>query len=122
MANGKDEKGEAGRPLPERGVSTPVDAHYGPVRITKSGRVDGRSRRRTNRFFKVTWVLQPRTHALLDAIVERDGFPSYAVLLEVMLTAYMKQYGAIDESQLPTDAELMTKYLEQRDLDDGKQG
>lgn len=122
MTKGKGNDDEGRGPRPEGGASTPGDAHYGPVRITKDGRVDGRSRRRTYRFFKITWILQPRTRALLDAIMERDGFPSYAVLLEVMLTAYMKLHGEIDKRQLPSDAELMEKYLEQRDLDDGKQG
>jgi hypothetical protein len=92
---------------------------YGDVRRTKSGRPDGRSKgKRKYRVVQMQLRLRLRVLAMVDLIVERHEHPSRVELFEVMLQAYLEKYGAIDESLLPSDEELVDDYLEEQDNDD----
>ena len=56
--------------------------------------------------------LQLRCMAVVEAVMMRDGHHHRTVLFEEMLQAYLEKFGAIDQSQIPSDDVLADKYLE----------
>ena len=55
---------------------------------------------------------------MIDAIMERDGVPSYVVLFEQFAFAYLEKEGDIDWSKLPSDNSLVEQIERKRDEDD----
>lgn len=114
-----DEEEERRRQAKERARLAPEDRIHGQVRVTKSGIPDRRSKgKRKYRVVQFPLRLRLRVRAMIDHIVERDDHPSNVELFEVMLDAYLEKYGRIPEHAIPTDDELVEKFLEQQDKDD----
>jgi len=121
MHGRNDEEEERKRQERERNRLSPSDRLYGRgPRITASGFEDRRSKRRTGRVVPLPLRLQPRVRAIVDAIIDRDEHPSAVVFFEVLLDMYQQQMGAIDQSLLPSDEELIRRYLKGQDDNDGK--
>lgn len=87
---------------------------------TASGFDDLRSNRRTGRVVQLPIRTHPRVKAMIDAILVRDQHPSLVALFEEMLAAYMQVHGAIDQSKLPSDEELVRRLEQERDKRDGE--
>lgn len=116
-----DVKEERQRQARERARLAPEDQLYGDVRRTRSGRPDARSKeKRRYRVVQMQLRLRLRVRAMLDRIMERDGHPSRVVLFEEMLQAYLEKFGQIDQSELPSDAELVEAYLDEQDERDAE--
>ena len=116
-----DEEAERKRQQREREKMSLTDRLFGkPPRTTAGGFDDMRSKRRTGRVVQLPIRLHPRVRAIVGAIMERDQHPSLVVLFEEMLAAYMKIHGAIDQSQLPSDEELVRRFEQKRDDDDAE--
>lgn len=116
-----DEEAERKRQQREREKMSLTDRLLGkPPRTTASGFEDMRSKRRTGRVVQLPIRLHPRVRAIVGAIMERDQHPSLVVLFEEMLAAYMKIHGAIDQSQLPSDEQLVRRFEQKRDEDDAE--
>lgn len=114
-----DEAEERRRQQRERARMSLVDRLHGEApRTTKSGMLDQRSMRRTGRAIQYPLRVHPRTKAMLDAIRQRDGYPSNVVMLEAFLETYQQVHGALDASLLPTDEELIEMIEAARDKDD----
>jgi len=116
-----DEDAERKRQQREREKMSLTDRLFGkPPRTTAGGFDDMRSKRSTGRVVQLPIRLHPRVRAIVGAIMERDQHPSLVVLFEEMLAAYMKIHGAIDQSQLPSDEELVRRFEQKRDEDDAE--
>jgi hypothetical protein len=103
----------------ERKQLSPTDRLHGaPPRTTVHGFVDQRSELRTGRVVQIGLRAHPRIKAMMDAIKKRDSIPSMVVLLELMLEAYQKVYGALDESELPSLEDLVEQIEKERDKRD----
>jgi hypothetical protein len=94
--------------------------HGSPPRTTASGFKDLRSNRRTGRIVQLPLRLHPRIKAIIDAIMIRDKHPSVVALFEEMVDAYCQVHGAIDQSMLPSDEELVLRIEQERDKRDGE--
>jgi hypothetical protein len=92
--------------------------HSKPPRTTVDGFVDQRSALRTGRLVQLGLRVHPRIKAMMLAIKERDSIPSMVVFLELMLDAYQKEYGALDESELPSLESLVEQIEKERDKRD----
>lgn len=115
MHGNSDEDEERRRQEQELARLSPTDRLYGTgPRLTASGFEDRRSKRRTGRVVPLPLRLHPRVRAIFDAIMERDNHASAVVLFEVFVETYQQQHGAIDESQLPSDDELVRRYLREQ--------
>lgn len=118
QGDGEDE--ERRRIEKERKRLAPVDRFYDrEPRTTRDGFKDIRSNRRTGRVLQMPFRVHPRTKAMLLAVMKRDAVPSLSVLLEEMLDAYLKEYGEIDESEIPTLEQLAEAMERERDKRDG---
>ncbi|MBS0243976.1 MAG: hypothetical protein JSS20_17520 [Proteobacteria bacterium] len=116
-----DEEEERRRQARERARLEPEDRLYGDVRRTKSGRPDARSKeKRRYRVVQMQLRLRLRVRAMIDRIMERDRHPSRVVLFEEMLQAYLEKFGPLDQSELPSDDELVEAFLEEQDNDDAE--
>lgn len=114
-----DEREERERQKRERARLTFLERLYGiPFRITASGFKDRRSLRRTGRIVPLPLRVHPRVKAMVDAIMERDGVPSYVVLFEQFAQAYIEKEGDIDWDKLPKDETLLEQIERKRDEDD----
>lgn len=121
MSARDDEEQERRRQEQERARLSHRDRIYGaPPVITASGFEDGRSRNRTGNIVYFPVRMQLRSRAIIDAIMKRDGVPKQTVLLEMMLDAYQQVHGAIDQSEIPSDEELIRNLERERGKRDGK--
>lgn len=113
------EEQERQRQQRERQKLSPIDRLYGnPPRTTVHGFDDLRSDLRTGRVVQIGLRVHPRIKAMMDAIKRRDSIPSMVVLLELMVEAYQKVYGALDESELPSMESLVEQIERERDKRD----
>lgn len=118
---GREEEEEWRRLEEERRrMSLEERLHGSPMRTTRDGFPDGRSRRRTGRKLSLPLRVHPRIYALIDAIMERDGHVSRVELLEVMVETYLQVHGAIPEDRLPSDEDLIARIERERDKRDGE--
>jgi hypothetical protein len=118
QGDGEDE--ERRRIERERQKMAPTDRFHGSApRRTADGSPDLRSWRRTGRVVQLPVRVHPRVKAITLAIIQRDNIPSLVVLFELMLEAYQKEYGPIDEADLPTLEELAENMEKERDKRDG---
>lgn len=118
---GREEDEEWRRLEEERRKLSPEERLHGaPMRMTGSGFIDGRSRRRTGRKLSLPLRVHPRIYALIDAIMDRDGHVSRVQLLEVMVETYLQVHGEIPEDQLPSDEDLIARIERERDKRDGE--
>ena len=116
-----DEEEERRRQEAELARLSPIDRIYGSAPLTTaSGFADRRSKRRTGRVVPLPLRLHPRVRAITDAIIDRDDHASAVVFYEVLLELYQQQHGAIDQSKLPSDDELIRRYVKERGKRDGK--
>lgn len=119
--HGDEEAEERERQTRERARLSFTDRlHGGPPRKTASGFDDVRSYRRTGRVVQFPLRIHPRVRAIIDVIVARDNWPSMVALFEEMLVAYLEKHGAIDQSLLPSDEELVRRLEQERDKRDGE--
>ncbi len=118
QGDGEDE--ERRRLGQERSRMALRDRLYGHApRRTADGFPDQRSERRTGRVVQMPLRVHPRIKAMMLAIKKRDNIPSLVVLLELMVDAYLKEYGDIDEADLPTLEVLVENLEQERDKRDG---
>jgi hypothetical protein len=121
MRGNDDEMEERLRQARERAAQTLEDRLLGgPARTTKSGFPDKRRRRATGRVVPLGLRVHPRFKALWDKLLERDNIPSGVTFAEILLETYQQVHGAIDQSELPTDEELVGNFEQARDDDDAK--
>lgn len=114
------EEDERRRLEQERRKMEPTDRFHGSApRRTADGFLDQRFLRRTGRVVQMPIRVHPRVKAIILAIKERDNIPSLVTLFELMLEAYLKEYGPIDEADLPTLEELAGNMEKERDKRDG---
>jgi hypothetical protein len=59
--------------------------------------------------------MQLRVRAILEFIMQRDEHDSLPELFEVLLELYLEKYGAVDGASLPSDEELVRRYLKKED-------
>lgn len=109
-----DEEEERQRQARERGRLSLSDRLYG------KSPGDLRSRRRRGRVVQMSLRMQLKVRAILEHIRQRDHHDSLPELFEVMLKLYLKQHGGIDETHLPSDDELIERYLHKQDEKDGQ--
>jgi hypothetical protein len=118
QGDGEDE--ERRRLERERKRLEPRDRLYGYApRRTADGFPDQRSERRTGRVVQMPLRVHPRVKAMMLAIKKRDNIPSLVMLLELMVEAYLKEYGPLDEDELPTLEQLVEAMERERDRRDG---
>lgn len=107
MSDRDDEAEERERQRKERRRLMPKDRWYGrPPLTTKTGSRDLRSDRRTGRTAQMNVHMTPRVRAMIVAIMGRDQPPSWAVLFEEMVQAYLDKAGPLDPGLVPSDEEL----------------
>lgn len=116
----KDEQAEWRRLEADRAGKASIDRMYPEKRVTAAGDEDIRHNRRTGRLLQMSFRMQPKTRHLVSAIMRLHRPPSLVVLFEQMLIAYLKQYGELDENDLPSDGEAIDMFLKERDKRDGK--
>ena len=63
--------------------------------------------------------LTPRFRAMVEAILNRDRPPSFAVLFEEFIDVYLEKHGALDPKLVPTDEEL-AEIMEEASFKDGE--
>lgn len=115
---GEDE--ERRRLKQERNRMALLDRLYGYApRRAADGSPDQRGERRTGRVVQMPLRVHPRIKAIILAVKRRDNIPSLVVLLELMVDAYLKEYGEIDEAELPTLEQLVEAMEQERDRRDG---
>lgn len=108
-----DEARERERQKRELAKLSPIDRVTGkPIRITDSGRPDGRAIRRVGRVVQFPVRVQLRSIAVIEVVMKRDGYDHRTVLFEEMLRAYLEKYGDVDQSQIASDDELADRYVE----------
>lgn len=116
-----DEEEERKRRDKERRKLSFIDRLHGEApRTTAGGFRDGRSKKRTGRVIPILVRVHPRVKAMLDLILERDGVPSMVTLLEEMIEAYCELHGKINQTELPSDDELLQRLEKERDDDDAE--
>jgi predicted lipid-binding transport protein (Tim44 family) len=121
MSDYDDEEEERRKQKEEQKGMSPVDRAVGrPPCKTKSGHPDGRSRRRTGRIMQIPIRATLRAKAMLDAIIERDNIASQAAFLEKALEAYQAVNGPLDESDIPSEEELLSRFERERDKRDAE--
>ena len=107
----------------ERGRQSPNDRLYdNPPRISESGQPDGRSssKRRKGRVIPVPLRVHPRINAILRLILDRGPPDNVPDLFEDMIEAYLKIRTDVDQSELPSDEELIETFLDERSYRLGK--
>lgn len=91
------------------------DRPYGkPRHVTADGFIDGRSERRTGRVLLMPIRMSLLGKALFRTIKKREGIPSDAVLLEILMEAYMKD-KPIREDEIPNLKQLVEQYEKEQD-------
>ena len=116
----KDEQDELQRLEAERAEQASIDRMYPKKRVTAAGDEDLRHNRRTGRLFQMSFRMQPKTRHLFSAVMRHHRPPSTVVLFEQMLIAYLKQFGELDENDIPSDAEAIDMFLKERDNRDAQ--
>lgn len=104
-----DEEEERQRQALERSRLNPLDRLYGKPAVGMQGL------RRRGRVVQMPLRMQLRVRAILEHIMQRDAHDSLPVLFEVLLELYLEKHGAVDERQLPSDDELIARYLKKED-------
>jgi hypothetical protein len=121
MSAKDDEEQERRRQEQERARLSKRDRIHGaPPVITASGFEDGRSRNRAGNVVQFPVRMQLRSRAIIDAIMKRDNVGKQVVLFEMMLEAYQQVHGAIEQSEIPSDEELIRNLEKERDKRHGK--
>ena len=117
----KDEEAEWRRLEAERASKESIHRMYAEMRITAAGDDDIRHERRTGRLLQMSFRMHPKTRQLIRAIMRLPHRPpSLVVLFEQMLEAYLKQYGGLNDSDVPSDGEAIDMFLKERDKRDGE--
>jgi hypothetical protein len=115
-----EEEDERRRIKREREKMEPSDRIHGSApRLTVDGFPDQRCLQRTGRVVQMPIRVHPRVKAIILAIKKRDKVQSMVMLFELMLKAYLKEYGPIDDAELPTMEELAENMEKERDKRDG---
>lgn len=81
---------------------------------------DLRGLRRRYRVVPTTLRMQLKVRAILEVILVRDDHDSFTELFEVMVQAYLDRYGGIEDAELPSEAEMVAKYLRKQDEKDAR--
>lgn len=102
----------------ERAGRSPLDRMYGTKLVTEAGDEDLRHARRTGRQLQMSFRMHPRVRSIVVAIMRRDRPPSLVVLFELLVVAYLKQHGEFTDGEIPTDDDIIDRFLEQRDARD----
>jgi hypothetical protein len=118
MSIEEDELEERRRQAEERKKMRRVDLVYDTApKITKTGMMHGHSAKRAGRMFGTLFRMTLTTRAVFLALKARDNIPTDPVFFELMLEAYMEKYRE-PPIVIPSEEELIEKYLAQRDDDD----
>jgi hypothetical protein len=108
------EEEERRRQAIERADMSPMDRAYGkPPK-------DRRGKRRRGRLVQMALRMQLKVKAVVDLIIdghEHDGLPE---LFEIMVADYLEKYGGIDASLVPSEEELVERYLRKQDDKDAE--
>lgn len=104
-----DEEEERQRQARERSRLSPLDRLYDRPAVGMHGL------RRRGRVVQMPLRMQLRVRAILEHIMQRDDHDSLPELFEILLELYLDKYGAVDERQLPSDDELIARYLKKED-------
>lgn len=118
---GDDEAEERRRQELERAKLNPVDRVHGePPRITASGLEDLRSKRRKGRVVQMSLRMRLGVRAALAFIIQRDHHDGLPELFEILLQLYFAKYGGLNDGDLPSEEEMIRRYLEKRDEKDAE--
>ena len=109
-----DEEEERLRQERERGRLSPFDRLYDKPPVGMQGL------RRRGRVIQMPLRMQLRVRAILEYIMQRDEHDSLPELFEILLELYLEKYGPVDGTQLPSDEELVRRYLKKEDDKHGK--
>ncbi len=101
------EEDERRRAQRERQRMASLDRLYDHVpRRMVDGFVDDGDRPRRRRMEQISMRVHPRIKAMMLFVKKRDNIPSMPMFLELMFETYLKEYGRIDESDMPGLEEL----------------
>lgn len=108
------EEEERRRQAKERADMKPIDRAYGkPPK-------DRRGKRRRGRLEQMALRMQLKVKAVVDYIIDRDEHDSLPELFEIMVADYLEKYGGIDASLIPSEDELVERYLRKQDDKDAE--
>ena len=117
--NGNDEDEERRRQALENQALPLDDLIYGPKRKTATGQEDLRHEARENRVKPVPLRMQLRVNVILRAAMKKAGYKSFPKFFELMLAVYLESHP-LDDALIPSEEELIRRFLNQRDEDDGR--
>ena len=121
MQGDDEEEQERQRLERERARLDPVDRVYDkPPRITAAGDRDRREARRKGRVIQMSLRMQLKVRAVLAFIIDRDDHDGLPELFEILLQLYLEKYPGIDEKDLPSEDEMIRRYLAKRDEKDAQ--
>jgi hypothetical protein len=115
---GEDE--ERQRQAKERAALSLNDQLYGPKKLTAAGTPSLQHRRRTGNVLQFNARIRPKLRHMIVALMNRDGVPSLPVMIEAMLDAYQRIHGALNEGDIPSDAEIIAMFLKEEEKRLGK--
>lgn len=108
------EEEERRRQAKERANMNPMDRAYGkPPK-------DRRGKRRRGRLEQMALRMQLKVKAVVDHILDRDEHDGLPELFEIMVADYLEKYGGIDASLIPSEEELVERYLRKQDDKDAE--
>ena len=64
--------------------------------------------------------MRVKVKAVVDHILERDEHDGLPELFEIMVADYLEKYGGIDASLIPSEDELVERYLRKQDDKDAE--
>mgnify|MGYP003386968911 CR=1 FL=1 len=108
------EEEERRRQEKERADMSPMDRAYGKP----PG--DRRGKRRRGRLAQMALRMQLKVRAVVDHILDRDEHDGLPELFEIMVADYLEKYGSIDASLIPSEDELVERYLRKQDDKDAE--
>ncbi|MEQ1615979.1 MAG: hypothetical protein ABL904_24740 [Hyphomicrobiaceae bacterium] len=114
MQDDGGEEEERRRQARERAKMSAFDRLYGKP-------ADGlHGLKRRGRKAQMPLYMQLKVRAIVEAIMQRDHHDGLPSLFEIMLQLYLDKYGGIDGSLIPSDDELVDRYLRKQDKNDAK--
>ena len=108
------EEEERRRQAKARASMSPMDRAYGKP----PG--DRRGKRRRGRLAQMALRMQLKVRAVVDLLIDRDDHDGLPELFEIMVQLYLEKYGGIDEALIPSDDELVDRYLRKQDDKDAE--
>lgn len=118
MTARNDEEEERRRQRQERKKLPLEDQLYGPKKRTAAGTYSMQHNRRTGRLVPINVRVRPKNRHIIEALMHRDKVPTIVLFMELMIEAYEKVYGSLDEGDIPSDEEIIDMYLKEQDKRD----